>query len=150
MLSRPATTSDISNTITKARVITKPGCKSKCGNLTAVPYPFGIGVGSGCSLDSSTWFNVNCNTFFNPPKAFIVGENTQIHDVSNSQISLILLSVSQTRNTFTVIGCDDLALITGSIKGISVAFAFSICSKAEVVLDYGCSVICCQIVIQKV
>ncbi|KVH98643.1 EGF-like calcium-binding [Cynara cardunculus var. scolymus] len=48
--------------------ITLPGCTSKCGNLT-VPYPFGIGSNSGCSI--GPWFDISCNTSFDPPKAFL-------------------------------------------------------------------------------
>ncbi|KAD3336508.1 hypothetical protein E3N88_32027 [Mikania micrantha] len=48
--------------------ITIPGCPSQCGNLT-VPYPFGIGSNSGCSI--GPWFDITCNTSFNPPKAFL-------------------------------------------------------------------------------
>ncbi|KAI3676348.1 hypothetical protein L1987_85954 [Smallanthus sonchifolius] len=48
--------------------ITLPGCPTKCGNLT-VPYPFGIGTNSGCSI--GPWFDITCNTSFNPPKPFL-------------------------------------------------------------------------------
>ncbi|KAI3666954.1 hypothetical protein L6452_41995 [Arctium lappa] len=48
--------------------ISIPGCPTKCGNLT-VPYPFGIGSNSGCSI--GPWFDITCNTSFNPPKAFL-------------------------------------------------------------------------------
>ncbi|PIA65109.1 hypothetical protein AQUCO_00100535v1 [Aquilegia coerulea] len=45
----------------------KPGCQSQCRDIT-IPYPFGIGP--NCSIDA--WADINCNTTFNPPKAFIV------------------------------------------------------------------------------
>ncbi|KAK2993032.1 hypothetical protein RJ640_001595 [Escallonia rubra] len=48
--------------------ITKPGCQQSCGNLT-VPNPFGVGIGSVCSIDP--WFDINCNTSFSPPKPFL-------------------------------------------------------------------------------
>ncbi|KAK1372786.1 putative wall-associated receptor kinase-like 16 [Heracleum sosnowskyi] len=175
MLSTQAATSDINNTITKARFITKPGCKSKCGSLI-VPYPFGIGVGSGCSIDSSTWFDVNCSTSFNPPRAFMGTTNIQIFNISDSQLRISnyigrrcynqsggLISDKSTYtnllnspftfsdlNTFTVIGCDDIALITGSEQRNFTSGCISLCSKAEDVLDYGCSGIgCCQTLIPR-
>ncbi|WOH02248.1 hypothetical protein DCAR_0521637 [Daucus carota subsp. sativus] len=175
LLARPATTSDIKNAIAKARVITKPGCKSKCGNLT-VPYPFGIGVGSGCSINSSTWFDVNCNTSFNPPRAFISDGNIQIFDISDTQMRVanVLATSCYTStgeltvnryaytnlldtpfsfsnlNTFTVVGCDALALIKGSEQRNFSGGCISVCSKPEDILDYGCSGIgCCQTAIPK-
>ncbi|KAK6161859.1 hypothetical protein DH2020_001700 [Rehmannia glutinosa] len=50
--------------------ISKPGCPNKCGNIT-VPYPFGIGVNASCSINP--FFDINCNTSFDPPKAFLTG-----------------------------------------------------------------------------
>nr|XP_043610018.1 wall-associated receptor kinase 2-like [Erigeron canadensis] len=56
-------------TVAVASITTSlPGCPSKCGNLT-VPYPFGIGSNSGCSI--GPWFDIICNTSFNPPKALL-------------------------------------------------------------------------------
>ncbi|KAH7842115.1 hypothetical protein Vadar_001611 [Vaccinium darrowii] len=37
--------------------VAKPGCQLKCGSLT-VPYLFGIGVGSSCSIDPE--FDITC------------------------------------------------------------------------------------------
>ncbi|CAK9139995.1 unnamed protein product [Ilex paraguariensis] len=120
--------------ISKGANITKPRCQRQCGNIT-VPYPFGIGT--GCAIDS--WLEINCNTSFNPPKPFIGG--VEVRDISDSQVRITnvvankcydrlgaltheyiawtnLLSSSpysfSDANKFTVIGCDDLALITGS------------------------------------
>ncbi|KAK6779858.1 hypothetical protein RDI58_022042 [Solanum bulbocastanum] len=52
-------TNTIIATITKGVNVTKPGCLKKCGNLT-VPYPLGIGLGLGCTIDPS--FEIGCNT----------------------------------------------------------------------------------------
>ncbi|KAI3940692.1 hypothetical protein MKW98_030011, partial [Papaver atlanticum] len=49
----------------------KPGCISKCGDIT-IPYPFGD-YGSNCSFiedDADKVYFVYCNTTFNPPRAF--------------------------------------------------------------------------------
>ncbi|KAL2539216.1 Wall-associated receptor kinase 5 [Abeliophyllum distichum] len=54
---------------------TKPGCQSKCGNLP-VPYQFGIGIGSNCSICSPR-FDISCNTSFNPPEPNLA--NTKSH-----------------------------------------------------------------------
>ncbi|KAM3344866.1 hypothetical protein P3S68_024575 [Capsicum galapagoense] len=48
--------------------VAKPGCQTKCGNLT-VPYPFGIGIDAGCSIDSS--FDIRCDTSSDPPIAYL-------------------------------------------------------------------------------
>ncbi|KAL0426226.1 UNVERIFIED_CONTAM: Wall-associated receptor kinase [Sesamum latifolium] len=71
-------------TITKGVNITKPGCQSKCGNLT-VPYPFGIGLDSGCSIDPV--FDIDCNTSYSPPKAFSMG-NLEVIDISDSKMRI--------------------------------------------------------------
>ncbi|XP_074294489.1 putative wall-associated receptor kinase-like 16 [Silene latifolia] len=57
--------------------VVKRGCPAKCGNLT-VPYPFGIGLDGACSIGPG--YDINCNTSYDPPKAFI--GNGEILDIS--------------------------------------------------------------------
>ncbi|KAM3344860.1 hypothetical protein P3S68_024569 [Capsicum galapagoense] len=48
--------------------VAKPCCQTKCGNFT-VPYPFGIGIDAGCSVDSK--FDIRCDTSSDPPIAYL-------------------------------------------------------------------------------
>ncbi|XP_012832709.1 PREDICTED: wall-associated receptor kinase 1-like [Erythranthe guttata] len=125
-------------TIGKGGNIAKPGCQSKCGNLT-IPYPFGIGIGSGCSIRPS--FDIKCDTSFNPPKPFIAStQNLEVIDITDSQMRIrnsvaatcfnqqgkltredsikILLPPNYSfsvANKFTVMGCDDQAFTIGDV-----------------------------------
>ncbi|KAK3006378.1 LOW QUALITY PROTEIN: hypothetical protein RJ639_016592 [Escallonia herrerae] len=153
-------------TITKVKTIAKPGCQTRCGNLT-VPYPFGIGLGSGCSIGE--WFDISCNTSFYPPKPFL--GSIEIYGISDTQLrvhnavakkcynrtgGLVHENTSWTdlgktpysfseANTFTVIGCDDFALIDGDDQRNFTSGCVSLWSKAEDVLNGSCSGIgCCQ------
>ncbi|KAK4392329.1 Wall-associated receptor kinase [Sesamum angolense] len=83
--------------ISKGTSMARPNCQSKCGNLT-VPYPFGIGLGTGCSLGS--WFDVNCNTSFNPPKPFIGTGNLEILDISANALKIKNWLASRCYNQF--------------------------------------------------
>ncbi|KAM7463941.1 hypothetical protein LguiA_032062 [Lonicera macranthoides] len=163
----PATSEvNTTTTITAAATITKPGCQRQCGNLT-VPYPFGIGINSGCSI--GPWFDINCNSTFNPPRAFI--GQIRVYNISDSQLRVSNVMANKCynqsgallhensawtnfettpysfseANVFTVIGCDEFALITGSDNRNFTTGCVSLCSKAEDVLDGYCSGIgCCQ------
>ncbi|KAL2500228.1 Wall-associated receptor kinase 2 [Forsythia ovata] len=157
--------------IAKGATITKPGCPRQCGNLT-VPYPFGIGSGSGCGIGK--WFEFNCSYAFNPPRAFL--GTIRIYEISDNQmrISNVMAKKCYDRsgavnhdntassnititpfsysklNRFTVVGCDDFALITGAGNRNFTSGCFSLCSKAEDVLDGYCSGIgCCQTSVPK-
>ncbi|PIA65121.1 hypothetical protein AQUCO_00100547v1 [Aquilegia coerulea] len=106
----------------------KPGCQSKCGNVS-IRYPFG--VGKECSIGK--WTNVTCNTTFNPPKLFL--DDLELLQISDDEIRVKTIVVStcstewplisnetsvfyldmedtpftlSTKNKFTVIGCDFL------------------------------------------
>ncbi|KAM0830174.1 hypothetical protein ACQ4PT_066411 [Festuca glaucescens] len=50
--------------------IAHPGCHDKCGEMS-IPFPFGMGK-PGCFLPG---FEVNCNSSFHPPRAFLVDNN---------------------------------------------------------------------------
>ncbi|KAK8276741.1 hypothetical protein V6Z11_D10G221000 [Gossypium hirsutum] len=116
----------------------KPGCQSHCGNIS-IPYPFG--TRNGCYISND--FFINCDTSFNPPKAFLSdsGSEFQVLNISlddgslrirydssigydcynlsgrssdpNSGLSITIFTVSHTRNKFTAIGCDTIAYIDG-------------------------------------
>lgn len=77
------TTNTTITTITKGANITKPGCPKKCGNLT-VPYPFGIGLGSGCAIDPS--FEIGCNT--STGSATLYASNIKVYDISDAEMRL--------------------------------------------------------------
>ncbi|KAI3875695.1 hypothetical protein MKW92_030917, partial [Papaver armeniacum] len=71
---------------------TKPGCPDKCGNIS-IPYPFGItseGGGGGCSIrDVGYDYDVNCDSSFHPPKAFIGLTSLQILSISETEIRVL-------------------------------------------------------------
>ncbi|XP_022856854.1 wall-associated receptor kinase 2-like isoform X1 [Olea europaea var. sylvestris] len=153
----------------------KPGCQSNCGDLT-VTYPFGIGIGTNCSI--SSWYDINCNTTFNPPKPFLATTNHEIIDISNEEIRIknsvaarcytetgnvtrenhITVDLAVTpysfseKNKFTVVGCDDLAVIIGfSFSGRNfTSGCLSVCSDTKDMNDGFCTGIgCCQTPIPK-
>ncbi|KAH6777883.1 hypothetical protein C2S51_009195 [Perilla frutescens var. frutescens] len=152
--------------ILKSTAISKPGCPSKCGNLT-VPYPFGVGIGSGCALNKG--FELNCTDDAFP--GALIG-NIQIYDISDSRMrissvvarrcydttgALVLENTASSDirgtpftysdlNKFTIVGCDDLALLLGADGGNQTSGCVSVCSSAKEVTGGGeCSGKgCCQ------
>ncbi|KAK4392331.1 Wall-associated receptor kinase [Sesamum angolense] len=138
-----ASSSSSSSLITQGTTITKPNCQSKCGNLT-VPYPFGIGINTGCSV--SSWFDVNCNTSFSPPKPFISTGNLEILDISDDKVLI--------KNWVAASCYDQLGNITrrnqAFINLVSTPFAFSDINNREDLIEGDCSGIgCCQTAIPK-
>ncbi|KAL9176836.1 hypothetical protein ABFS82_01G020900 [Erythranthe guttata] len=73
------------NSFTELSGTTNPDCPSKCGNLT-VPYPFGTGaeVDPTCSINPV--FHLNCNSSFDPPKAFLGSDELEVLGIYNSEI----------------------------------------------------------------
>ncbi|XP_022856853.1 putative wall-associated receptor kinase-like 16 isoform X2 [Olea europaea var. sylvestris] len=151
-----------SNSAAASTATTKPGCQSKCGDLS-VPYPFGIGLGTNCSM--GLWFDINCNTTFNPPKAFIGTGNLEIISISDEKIRIknwvAARCYSQTGNItrknpawinftgtpytfadlnkFTVVGCDDLAIIVGTSGRNFTSGCLSVCLEREDLIDGSCT-----------
>ncbi|CAI9090262.1 OLC1v1024999C1 [Oldenlandia corymbosa var. corymbosa] len=137
--------------------ISKAGCQSQCGKVTII-YPFGIGLGSGCAIDP--WFEVTCNTSFNPPKPFF-SSGIEIFEISNNQLRVSTKIVTSCYNSqvgrllvhgadkvqvdlratpyivsglnrFTIIGCNDFGLISGDCKGRNFSSGCGpICPQAE-------------------
>lgn len=157
--------------ITQGATITKPNCQKSCGNLT-VPYPFGVGIGTGCSLNAQ--FNVNCNTSFNPPRPFVNTGNLEIIDITDGTMRIknwvgrtcyvpnglvnytMSINVSGSpftfsdSNSFTVVGCDDFSLIQGSEPRNFSSGCVAMCSSTKDVIEGECSGIgCCQTLIPR-
>ncbi|KAJ9545324.1 hypothetical protein OSB04_025031, partial [Centaurea solstitialis] len=157
-------------TLVAATDLAKPNCSSRCGDVT-VPYPFGIGINSNCSLVRG--FDVHCNYSTNPPKAsFSETDYTSIRNISDS--TLRISNMVSTRcyhsdgqigsahrflpdfrnfpytlseqNRLTVIGCNDYAWVTSETKSTG---CLVICYKKDEVdirgIDDKCSGhACCQ------
>ncbi|XP_077231890.1 uncharacterized protein LOC143864967 [Tasmannia lanceolata] len=153
-----------------ASSIAKPGCQDKCGNI-AIPYPFGIGD-PNCFIND--WFNVTCNTAFDPPKPFLYLPEIEVLEIllQEGQIRLAggmgwdcysemgpgqnrssgstnftgtPYTFSSTQNIFTAIGCDTLAFIRGPSLTDFTTGCVSICANKERLRNGTCSGIgCCQ------
>ncbi|CAH9146900.1 unnamed protein product [Cuscuta epithymum] len=172
----PSKATTTTTTITNRATITKPGCPRKCGNLT-VPYPFGVGLGSGCALNPS--LEINCNASNNPPTPLITSDQLHVYDISDSHVwisnSVTTRCYTSTggmlgqtsagidlgdsspytfsdKNKFTVVGCDDSAVMIGHNLGNGKNFANGCavsCAAPEDVIGGSCigSAGCCQITI---
>ena len=112
----------------------KPGCKADCGNVTSIPYPFGIGP--GCYMDD--WFEIDCNA----TGAFLKRISMEVLqiDISSDEserVSTVVVKspiiysyycrnrtggtvnltgspfvFSSSLNMFTAVGCDNFATMT--------------------------------------
>nr|XP_043636927.1 putative wall-associated receptor kinase-like 16 [Erigeron canadensis] len=152
----------------------KPGCSAMCGDIK-IPYPFGIGNDTGCSLDNS--FYVTCNMSESPPKLYLGSSNIEIYNIFDTELrvktgvsyrcyhsngtvssefsynwtSLSTLTFSA-KNMFKVIGCDDYAVITGEGGGDYFSSGcIGLCSKQPDALTRRVSLRqgCCQNSISK-
>ncbi|GJZ30104.1 wall-associated receptor kinase 2-like protein [Tanacetum coccineum] len=152
--------------------IAKQGCQTHCGNIT-VPYPFGIGEDTGCALDKE--FYLTCNTTNETSTLFLGSSTIDIVNISDSEFRTTTgvayrcydrngivsgefnwwtrlnsaLTFSE-KNKFTVIGCDDYALITGREGDHYSSGCFGLCSNLSSVTDGECSGKgCCKTSITK-
>ncbi|CAI9764090.1 unnamed protein product [Fraxinus pennsylvanica] len=125
----------VSISISSSIPIAMPNCMDRCGNVN-IPFPFG--TTEGCYHNST--FLVTCNETYNPPKAFVQNSNIEITNISlegqlhllnyiakdcyqngtrilyvTSRIELIWgLTINNTANKLTVVGCDTNAFVHGT------------------------------------
>lgn len=94
LLVLPMLAMSIENTNMMSNSMAKPGCQTKCGNLS-VPYPFGIGIDAGCSIHPI--FDIRCNTSSNPPIAYLNTGATNVLNITTKPMEVIDISTSQIR-----------------------------------------------------
>ncbi|KAK1289777.1 Wall-associated receptor kinase 2 [Acorus calamus] len=155
----------------------KPGCQDTCGNLTNIPYPFGIGP--NCYRDQG--FAIDCNSTDHGSVPYLSGGNILINDIylltGEMNVSTVLAldcyynygnqtitnnsgsfanlwsdrtyTFSDSRNKFTVLGCDTRAYFTDVVLGFTTG-CISVCSSPSMVTNGSCNGIgCCQTSIPK-
>uniref|UniRef100_A0A2N9FYC0 Wall-associated receptor kinase galacturonan-binding domain-containing protein n=1 Tax=Fagus sylvatica TaxID=28930 RepID=A0A2N9FYC0_FAGSY len=120
--------------------IAKPNCPSSCGNVTKIPYPFGIG--HGCYMNRT--FEIVCNGSDSSRKAFLPSIDMEVLEIKMSdpyysypgqvRVNMPIISSSNCNgsrsgggvnmtgspfyfssnwNTFIAVGCDNMAIMTG-------------------------------------
>ncbi|KAL8509217.1 hypothetical protein ACS0TY_016412 [Phlomoides rotata] len=154
--------------LAEAATTAKQGCETKCSNLT-IPYPFGIGISSGCSINPL--FDVTCDSSI--PKLFLPSGNAEIIEISDSHVRIqnqvaarcytdsgnitrennMTVSLNSTPytfsdlNLFTVLGCDDYGRV------VSEQNLYKICALScteSMLVDGSCDGIgCCQVSLPK-
>lgn len=114
----------------------QPRCPSKCGDLD-IPYPFGVDDDVNCSRHGQELFTVTCNHTFSTPRTYwydtevisISAETSEMRvstpvsyicynssdtiEAATWALDLAPFLISSTRNVFTAIGCNTLALLKG-------------------------------------
>ncbi|KAK4265720.1 hypothetical protein QN277_026737 [Acacia crassicarpa] len=153
-----------------AEAQTKPGCNYTCGNVS-IPYPFG--TSENCYRDEDLYFFLNCTTTISPssgeattqlfsedvqvlnisldPPELTVSGDVSKHcygfndDVSGNWMMFPNYSISNTKNRFTVVGCDTYAFVE-DLNGTFTTGCVSSCSKETRFEEAGaCSGVgCCQ------
>ncbi|KAL0351338.1 UNVERIFIED_CONTAM: Wall-associated receptor kinase [Sesamum calycinum] len=151
--------------------VAKPNCTDRCGNVS-IPFPFG--TTPDCYGNDS--FFVTCNQTIHPgPKLFLQHSNIEITDISlDGQLTVLFytaeacyangtkisynnpwiffpsfITVNNTANKFTIVGCDAYAYIYGRRLGnrnyTSGCMAFGTDDMLNLV-DGSCTGLgCCQL-----
>ncbi|PIN12489.1 Serine/threonine protein kinase [Handroanthus impetiginosus] len=165
--------SSLSATPPNFPIALKPNCTDHCGNIS-IPYPFGTTEECYQSHD----FFVICNQTFDQPKVFFWNSSVEITEIKlDGQLRVLsfiahdcynrngtsasysgtllqmpsFLTVNNTANKFTVIGCDTDGFIVGQWLDREYATGcIAMCSAEDDLTEGSCKGLgCCQISIPK-
>ncbi|KAJ0039269.1 hypothetical protein Pint_23924 [Pistacia integerrima] len=151
-------------------LLSKPRCDDAlCGDVK-ISYPFGTSL--DCSLNK--YFLIVCDLSSTPPKALYRNASAiHVTNITNSQLHVIsfisrrchpskranspwynwsdVMTISNTENKFTVIGCNSYAYIRGQIDNRKYETGcISLCENISYVDEGSCTGTgCCQIDIPK-
>ncbi|KVH93567.1 Wall-associated receptor kinase galacturonan-binding domain-containing protein [Cynara cardunculus var. scolymus] len=157
-------------TLSNSSNLAKPNCSNRCGDLI-VPYPFGIGNDTNCSISHE--FDIYCDNSVSPPRASItIADYSFIKHISDSRVRIsnnvaskcyftngtvsTMFHVQENYtnfpytfsdlNKFTVIGCDDFAWMISETRSKKVGTGcMAFCSTPEDARSDQCSGRgCCQ------
>ncbi|KAG6675848.1 hypothetical protein I3842_15G125300, partial [Carya illinoinensis] len=148
-------------------------CNRTCGSLHDIPYPFG--TSEGCYLDSSFLITCNSsssNSKTSTPTPFLSVSNIEVLNISldgelrvsasvardcpqeldynsndgSTYLNLREFPISYTKNVFTAVGCDTLALIGSSASDKNYTTGcVSLCDSIDGMVNGSCSGFgCCQ------
>ena len=146
-----------------AIAMAKPGCPSKCGDVE-IPFPFGLT--GACYLDED--FNISCSSgkplIGNIPVSSISIENHELHVMNlvaqdcyqrdgrrdrrnGTTLRSSQFTISNTKNKFTVLGCDTQAYLHGVQNGENYSIGCSSeCPSLSNVDNGSCSGVgCCEV-----
>ena len=153
--------------LSTAVVQPSPDCKTTCGNLTNINFPFGMS--EECYLDEN--FLITCNTTFQPPKGFYRKGNLPVLSISHEagemrvqqpvsrvcynssgnrnqnrtmlwEVYSAKFRISYTHNKFTAVGCETAGLISGPNYSTGCIAA---CNRVENTVNGSCTGVgCCE------
>ncbi|KAL0360062.1 UNVERIFIED_CONTAM: Wall-associated receptor kinase [Sesamum radiatum] len=152
--------------------VAKPNCPDRCGDVS-IPFPFG--TTPNCYRSDS--FLVTCNQTIHPgPKLFLHETNIEITDISlDGQLTVLpyiasdcpgpngtrdvispsitlpensQITVSNTANKFTIVGCDAYAYVSGwRLNRLNYTTGcMALCKREEDLVEGSCNGVgCCQL-----
>nr|XP_023920718.1 putative wall-associated receptor kinase-like 16 [Quercus suber] len=157
-------TSTIVATTAAEAALAKPDCDYMCGEVK-IPYPFGLT--DGCYLNEKFYITCEDNVTAKTGKLTVKSISIDDHELRvlnfvahrcynktgglvdgiKTRLTTGRYTISNTKNKFTVVGCDTYAYLTGTQKGENYSIGcMSLCNSLLNVVNGSCSGVgCCEV-----